>query len=111
MLPSPPTSTTFSCQLSRTLIAAPVDSLGTGRPPTWLKPVCWGVTRVGVLGALPPDDAVFAIPLYLSNPKNISPCSFYPSSSSSRHNQGSGVRETNKYFINTSRHSLPPGVP
>ena len=69
MDPCPATSTTFSCQLSRTLIAAPIDSFAAcGLDPTWLKPVCWGVILVGVRGALPPDDdAVEAMPLYLSN--------------------------------------------
>ena len=68
MHPSPATSTTFSCQLSSTLMAAPVDSLeAPGRGPIWLKPVCWGVMRVGVRGALPPLEAedVAAMPLYL----------------------------------------------
>lgn len=67
MHPSPATSTTFSCQLSNTLMAAPVDSAeAPGRGPIWLNPVCWGVTRVGVRGALPEDaDDVAAMPLYL----------------------------------------------
>jgi hypothetical protein len=69
MHPNPATSTTFSCQLSSTLMAAPVDSAGApGRGPIWLKPVCWGVMRVGVRGALPPEDEdedVAAMPLYL----------------------------------------------
>lgn len=44
---------------------APADSFAApGRPPTWLNPVAWGVTLVGVRGALPPD--VDAIPLYLA---------------------------------------------
>lgn len=72
MQPSPPTSTTFSCQLNSTLIAAPVDSVGAGRPPAWLKPVCCGVTRVGVRGALPLPDEVLAMPLYLFRPQ-VSP--------------------------------------
>lgn len=64
MHPSPATSTTFSCQLNRTLMPAPADSFAApGRPPTWLNPVAWGVTLVGVRGALPPDDD--AMPLYL----------------------------------------------
>lgn len=43
---------------------APADSFAApGRPPTWLNPVAWGVTLVGVRGALPPD--VDAMPLYL----------------------------------------------
>lgn len=67
MQPRPATSTTFSCQLSNTLIPAPADSFAApGRPPTWLKPVCWGVIRVGVRGALDPED-VDAMPLYLYN--------------------------------------------
>src|SRR5690348_11254119 len=74
MHPSPATSTTFSCQLSSTLMAAPVDSLeAPGRGPIWLKPVCCGVTRVGVRGALPPDaDDVAAMPLYLSQQSPVS---------------------------------------
>lgn len=65
MHPSPATSTTFSCQLNRTLIPAPADSFAApGRPPTWLNPVAWGVTLVGVRGALPPG--VDAMPLYLT---------------------------------------------
>jgi hypothetical protein len=68
MQPRPATSTTFSCQLSNTLIAAPVDSFDAcGLPPAWLNPVCCGVTRVGVRGALPllcADEA--PIPLYLT---------------------------------------------
>lgn len=64
MHPSPATSTTFSCQLNSTLMPAPADSFAApGRPPTWLNPVAWGVTLVGVRGALPPD--VDAMPLYL----------------------------------------------
>lgn len=44
---------------------APADSFAApGRPPTWLNPVAWGVTLVGVRGALPPD--VDAMPLYLT---------------------------------------------
>lgn len=69
MLPRPATSTTFSCQLSKTLMAAPVDSLvAPGRPDIWLKPVAWGVRLLpaleGVLGA-PLDEDELAIPLYL----------------------------------------------
>jgi hypothetical protein len=62
--PSPATSTTFSFQLSKTLITAVTESFDTpGLPPTWLKPPeGWGVTRVGVLGALPDEDED-AIPL------------------------------------------------
>lgn len=79
MHPSPATSTTFSCQLSSTLMAAPVDSFDApGLPANRVEPVGWGVMRVGVRGALPADgdnndddddvdddedDA--AIPLYL----------------------------------------------
>lgn len=45
-------------------MAAPADSFAApGRPPAWLNPVAWGVTLVGVRGALPPD--VDAMPLYL----------------------------------------------
>lgn len=62
MQPSPATSTTFSCQLSNTLIPAPADSFAApGRPLIWLKPVAWGVTLVGVRG--PPDPDVAAMPL------------------------------------------------
>jgi hypothetical protein len=67
MLPSPATSTTFSCQLSKTLIA-PVESLPPpGRPLIWLKPVCCGVmlVLVGVRGPLEEDEADPAMPLYL----------------------------------------------
>lgn len=40
MHPSPATSTNFSCQLNKTLMAADAGSLETpGREPTWLKPV------------------------------------------------------------------------
>ncbi len=47
-------------------MAAPVDSLEPpGLPPIWLNPVCWGVIRVGVRGALPAED-VEAMPLYLA---------------------------------------------
>ena len=64
MLPCPATSTTFSCQLSNTLMAEPADSfVACGLDPIWLKPVCCGVTLVGVLGALPPEDDVEAMPL------------------------------------------------
>jgi hypothetical protein len=67
MQPRPATSTTFSCQLSSTLMAAPVDSLDPpDRPPIWLKPVCCGVMRVGVRGALLLSaEEVDAMPLYL----------------------------------------------
>jgi hypothetical protein len=48
-------------------MAAPVDSFAAcGLPPNWLKPVCWGVTRVGVRGALPlpcDDEDEAAMPL------------------------------------------------
>lgn len=55
MQPRPATSTTFSCQLSSTLMAAEVESLDPPcRPPIWLKPpVDWGVTFVGVFAELP----------------------------------------------------------
>jgi len=66
MQPSPATSTTFSCQLSSTLMAAPVGSPETpGREPIWLNPVCCGVTRVGVRGALPVLAGEDAMPLNL----------------------------------------------
>ena len=67
MHPSPATSTTFSCQLSSTLMAAPVDSAeAPGRGPIWLKRVCGGVRGGGVGGAPPPEDEdVVAMPLYL----------------------------------------------
>lgn len=59
MHPRPATSTTFSCQLNNTLIAAVAGSLVVpGRPPIWLNPpVDCGVTLL--------DDLVFpeAIPL------------------------------------------------
>lgn len=49
MHPSPATSTSFSCQLSRTLIAADAGSLETpGREPK--PPVDWGVTLDADLG-------------------------------------------------------------
>lgn len=65
MHPSPATSTTFSCQLSSTLMAAPDDSFAApGRPATWLNPVACGVILPGVLGA-PEAPDVDAIPLYL----------------------------------------------
>jgi hypothetical protein len=52
MHPMPATSTTFSCQLSKTLIAACVGSVAPGREPTWLNPpVDCGVTFDGVLDA------------------------------------------------------------
>jgi hypothetical protein len=42
--PRPATSTTFSCQLSKTLIAAPLLSFcAPGLPPICEKPVLWGV--------------------------------------------------------------------
>jgi hypothetical protein len=46
MHPNPATSTSFSCQLSKTLIAADAVSLeAPGREPTWVNPpVDWGVT-------------------------------------------------------------------
>ena len=48
MEPSPATSTSFSCQLRSTLIAAVVGSLAPlGRPPNWLNPVDCGVTLLG----------------------------------------------------------------
>jgi hypothetical protein len=73
MHPNPATSTTFSCQLSSTDMAAPVDSFAApGRPPIWLNPPSpveegVGVGRVGVRGALlPPELALaWAMPLYL----------------------------------------------
>jgi hypothetical protein len=75
MQPKPATSTTFSCQLSKTLMAVPVDSFAPpGRPPAWLKPVCCGVTLVGVRGALP-GDGVDAMPLYLRSGKSCAPAS------------------------------------
>jgi hypothetical protein len=48
-------------------MAAPVDSdCAPGRGPIWLKPVCCGVMRVGVRGALPEEAAdVAAMPLFL----------------------------------------------
>lgn len=56
MQPSPATSTTFSCQLSNTLMPAPADSfVAPGRPPICVKPVCWGVTLVGERGAAVAD--------------------------------------------------------
>lgn len=63
MQPRPATSTTFSCQLSSTLMPEPADSFAApGRPPIWLNPVGWGVVRVGVFGVDPDEDAM---PLYL----------------------------------------------
>jgi hypothetical protein len=60
--PSPATSTTFSCQLSKTLMAAVAVSFeATVRPPIWLKPAVDGDGLVGVLGAPPADPE--AIPL------------------------------------------------
>jgi hypothetical protein len=65
--PSPATSTAFSCQLSSTLICAPLFSLpAPGLPPICEKPVLCGVSvelRVGVLA-----DGIeeAAMPLYLS---------------------------------------------
>jgi hypothetical protein len=44
--PNPATSTTFSCQLRRTLIAAPLDSPPPGRVPCCEKPVDWGVSML-----------------------------------------------------------------
>lgn len=60
MQPSPATSTTFSCQLRSTLIAAVAGSFAPGRPPTWLNP-CED-SLVGDLDAFP-GWAVAAIPL------------------------------------------------
>lgn len=69
MLPRPATSTTFSCQLSSTLMAAPVDSaVEPGLPPIWLNPVGCGVRFLGVRGAvdaLPVPVLPPAMPLYL----------------------------------------------
>lgn len=60
MEPIPATSTTFSCQLRSTLMAAWEGSAAPGLPPTWLNPpVDWGVTLLGVLE----DDDPDAIPL------------------------------------------------
>jgi hypothetical protein len=68
--PSPATSTTFSCQLSKTLIAAPLLSFcAPGRPPTCEKPVLWGVRFEPRTPGLPDDeeeaDVEDAMPLYL----------------------------------------------
>jgi hypothetical protein len=66
MDPSPATSTTFSCQLSNTLMAAPVDSFAApGRPEIWLNPVS---AREGARGAAPTADAEPLMPLYLLVP-------------------------------------------
>ncbi len=48
-------------------MAEPVDSLVVpGREPIWVKPVCCGLSRVGVRGALPvPLAGEAAMPLYL----------------------------------------------
>ncbi|KAF4123874.1 NADH dehydrogenase [Geosmithia morbida] len=55
----PATSTTFSCQLSSTLMAAEVDSLAPGREATWVKPpVDSGVILPGVLEALGDPDPI-----------------------------------------------------
>lgn len=71
MHPSPATSTTFSCQLSSTLMAAPEDSFAApGRPPAWLKPVACGVILPGVRGPAPAPD-VDAMPLYLIENKKV----------------------------------------
>lgn len=65
MLPRPATSTTFSCQLSSTLMPVPVTSfVPPGLEPIWLNPVTWGVRfRVGV--RIPPLDEPPDMPLYL----------------------------------------------
>lgn len=65
--PSPAISTTFSCQLKNTLIAAPLESLPPGRGACCEKPVDWGVNEeprpVGwrELEVLPEEDE--AMPL------------------------------------------------
>ncbi|EFX04308.1 hypothetical protein CMQ_1236 [Grosmannia clavigera kw1407] len=66
MLPTPATSTTFSCQLSNTLMPpAELSFIPPGRPLIWLKPVCCGVIpRVGVRGPLLAGAAEEAMPLY-----------------------------------------------
>jgi hypothetical protein len=63
--PSPATSTTFSCQLSSTLIAAPLFSPpAPGRPDIWLKPPDSGAAA---RGELTEGVEELAIPLYLGN--------------------------------------------
>lgn len=105
MQPNPATSTTFSCQLSKTLIAVPVDSLAPpGRPPAWLKPVCCGVTRVGVRGVLPEED-VDAMPLYLRDWFGKPYATLWRKEAERMW----GVVLAHKYFMRTSKHSLPPG--
>ena len=98
-------------------MAAPVDSLDApGRGPIWLKPVCWGVMRVGVRGALPLPDAadVAAMPLYLRAVDR------QRQRTKKQHRRREWVKkgkerkeeeeQTHRYFINTSKHSLPPGA-
>ena len=103
--PRPATSTTFSCQLSNTLIADPLFSFaGPGLPPICEKPlsVLWGVSvepRLSLPGA--PEEA--AMPLYLPE---------YPMLVHAQWLSGVLYEKsvTNKYFIKTSKASLPPSV-
>lgn len=105
MQPSPATSTTFSCQLSNTLMLAPVDSLAPpGRCPAWLNPVGWGVTLVGVRGTLPPA-AETAIPLYLHRASQRSQPCLQMLPHCCYRDTGPW---THRYFMSTSSSSLPP---
>jgi hypothetical protein len=68
--PSPATSTTFSCQLSSTLIDAPLLSFcAPGRPDICEKPVLWGVRFEPRAPGRPDEEEVAdvedAMPLYL----------------------------------------------
>ena len=70
--PNPATSTTFSCQLSSTLIDAPLLSFcAPGRPDICEKPVLWGVRFEPRAPGRPDDEEVVvadvedAMPLYL----------------------------------------------
>ena len=63
MLPTPPTSTAFSCQLSKTPMAAVTPSLAPiGLLLIWLNPVDCGV--IFVVGPL--EAAPTPMPLYLT---------------------------------------------
>jgi hypothetical protein len=56
MQPRPATSTTFSCQLSKTLMAAVAGSfVDVGRPDIWVKPVdCGVILLLGARDVTPP---------------------------------------------------------
>lgn len=94
-------------------MAEPVDSFAAmGRWPTWLNPpVAWGVmARAGVARpeSAEEEEEVAAMPLYLfcRNETVSYPCQSTQVTVAER-KEVNPVR-TYKYFISTSKHSLPP---